>query len=358
MAEDIAERVWHGKSSTARVARAILSPFGALFGAVVTVRNAAYDLGWFPSFDLELPTLSVGNLTAGGTGKTPISSWCAAQMLDRHLRPAIVLRGYGDDEPQVHEQLCPGAVVVADADRVRGVRVARAAGAMVAILDDGFQHRRARRQLDIVLLAAEAHLNERFLPAGPRRESFASLARASLVIVTRKSASSEAADLVRASAARQTTAPVVIAHLAPSELVDTTAGTKRSLASIRGERVTAIAGIANPHAFAAQLRDAGAIVATEFRRDHHAFSEREALALHALVGAAGLAVCTLKDAVKLARYWPRQDPSLWYVSQRVTIEQGASHVQRILDRFASEARRHNNAFTPAVAGPTADLHVP
>ncbi|HEX5971196.1 MAG TPA: tetraacyldisaccharide 4'-kinase, partial [Gemmatimonadaceae bacterium] len=136
------ERVWYDRSLASRLARGALAPAGWLYAGATTVRNRLYDAGVLRSRAPSLPVLAVGNLSVGGTGKTPVAAWAAARLLEAGAHPAIVLRGYGGDEPLVHQQLNPAAVVVADADRLRGVDRARAAGADCAILDDAFQHRR------------------------------------------------------------------------------------------------------------------------------------------------------------------------------------------------------------------------
>jgi hypothetical protein len=104
------ERIWARDGLGARA----LLPLAWLYGVVTAVRNLAYDLGVFRSHALGLPSISIGNLTVGGTGKTPVASWVAQRLIARGLRPAIVLRGYGNDEPLVHARLTPGAVVVVD----------------------------------------------------------------------------------------------------------------------------------------------------------------------------------------------------------------------------------------------------
>src|SRR5690348_7442624 len=133
--------------------------------------------------DPVLPTLSVGNVTVGGTGKTPVAAWIAAELIDRGARPAIVLRGYGDDEPLVHARLNPDVPVIVAPDRLEGIARAAASGADVAVLDDAFQHRRAQRTADIVLVSAERWTRTpRLLPAGPWRESLRALRRTSMIL--------------------------------------------------------------------------------------------------------------------------------------------------------------------------------
>jgi tetraacyldisaccharide 4'-kinase len=148
-------RIWYALSPAERTARALLAPLGALYGAATAVRGALYDAGIFPAHAGGIAAVSIGNLTVGGTGKTPIAAWLASEFLARGAHPAIVLRGYGADEPLVHQRLNPDVPVIVDADRVRGVARAVAAGADIAVLDDAFQHRRAAREADIVLVSAD-----------------------------------------------------------------------------------------------------------------------------------------------------------------------------------------------------------
>lgn len=319
-------------------ARALV-PLSWLYGAVTAARNAAFDHGLLPSYPLGLPAVSVGNLSVGGTGKTPLSAWLAQHLLSAGVRPAILLRGYGDDEPLVHERLTPGAIVVADPDRVRGAATARGRGAQVLVLDDAFQHRRAQRDLDIVLVAAEQGGAHRLLPAGPLREPRSALGRAHVLIVTRKRATAAEADAVAAQwAAEQPALTVVVATLAPGDLVRVGGTERRAVASLRGAAVLAISAIGAPAAFEGQLADLGATIESAAFADHHAFTDADVGALAARAAASGLAVCTLKDAVKLEGRWPRQAPALWYLSQAVTIERGAGALEGLLARTVPALR--------------------
>src|SRR5205814_8574633 len=134
------------------------------------VREAVYAAGVLARHDPVLPTLSVGNVTVGGTGKTPVAAWIATELIERGARPAIVLRGYGDDEPLVHARLNPTVPVIVAADRVQGIARARDAGATIAVLDDAFQHRQVSREADVVLECAERWSPApRLLAAGPLR---------------------------------------------------------------------------------------------------------------------------------------------------------------------------------------------
>jgi tetraacyldisaccharide 4'-kinase len=333
------EAVWTGRGKRARAARAMLAPAEALYGAVIAIRGKLYDWGIFRATEFSVPVLSVGNLSVGGTGKTPISAWLAGRLLERGAAPAIVLRGYGGDETIVHERLNEGIPVIAAADRVRGIRDAIAQGVDVVVLDDAFQHRRARRDADILLVSADAWAGKpRLLPAGPWREPLRAARRATLVIITRKTADrSTVEDVKRALANAASHLPVAIAHLAPGELRSTSTGQTLPLHALRGADLTAIAAIAQPELFFKQLTELGAVVRPFSFPDHHAFTRADALDLVTAAGNSDFVVCTLKDAVKLESLWPAEAGSLWYVSQRLRIEDGQEHIDRLLDNLLSPA---------------------
>ena len=336
MPEGFARRVWESASPAAQIAREVLRPASWAYAGVVTLRNAAYDHAWFRSVRLALPAVSVGNLTVGGTGKTPVAAYLAARFAERGLKPAIVMRGYGSDESLVHARLNPGVPVIVAADRVRGAIDARAAGCNVVVLDDAFQHRRARRDADIVILAADLAGPVRPLPAGPWREPLTALARASLILVTRKSASSvRARELLLHARRFAPAAGSALVHLAADRLVDWSSGEAAALDSVRDRRIVAAAGIGDPYAFASQLADAGAQVELAAERDHHAYTAAEAVDLARRAERVGMVVCTLKDAVKLGPVWPRAAPPLWYLSQRVVVESGAADLDGMIATFST-----------------------
>ncbi len=337
------ERVWSDSGRGALGLRALLSPLGWMYGFASRVRNRAYDRGWLEVHTSKLPVLSVGNLTVGGTGKTPLSAYFIQRLLGRGAHPAVVLRGYGGDEPLVHRQLNPGVPVIADADRVRAVVRAQAEGSDVVVLDDGFQHRRIARAVDCVLVSAEQGTGApHYLPAGPWREGYEALARASFVIVTRKSASPERAAEVANDLARFS--PQVCVASLPVDSVRTLGVSgERPMLSMRDARVLAISGIGNPRAFAEQLRGAGWRVELRTYGDHHAYTERDAATLSAAARSFDAVVTTLKDAVKLTPLWPRTGPPLWYVSQRVVLESGTEIVDASIEQLLN-LRHHNQTI--------------
>lgn len=335
MPERVIDRVWESSGLGARFARGALIPASWAYAAAVAARNAAYDRGWLPSYALALPAVAVGNLTVGGTGKTPVAAFIAARLSQLGMKPAIVMRGYGSDETRVHERLNPGIPVIVAADRVRGAEEARATGRSVVVLDDAFQHRRAKRDADIVLLAADRAGPVRSLPAGPWREPLTSLRRASMLMVTRKSASAvRARELLAHARLFAPQAVVAIAHLAADRLVNSLSGESLDISAIRDKSVLAVAGIGDPFAFSSQLSDLGARVELVARPDHHAYSAAEAGALARRASGADFVICTLKDAVKLSALWPREAHPLWYLSQRVVVESGAAELDAMLTTLA------------------------
>lgn len=342
------QRIWHGDGAVERAARAALTPASWVYGAGAAARNALYDHGLLATHAPALPVLSVGNLTVGGTGKTPLTAWAAQQLRSAGARPGIVLRGYGDDEPLVHRRLNPDVEVVVDADRRRGVDEVRRSGADCAILDDGFQHRTVSRHADWVLVAAEqATAMDRLLPAGPLREPVTALRRADVLIVTRKSASYDHAMRVVGRLAPYVRGGAAVCHLAPEAVVDAMSGLVEPLSWLDGRRLVAAAAIGAPHAFFAQLRVFGARLDEQPFDDHHPFDARDVARLvYRATGADGV-IGTLKDAVKLAPLWPRVGPSLWYVSQRAAVEHG----QHALDASLDVVLAARQAATPTAGSP-------
>lgn len=340
--------IWQREAPVARVARALLAPVAWAFGAVVARRNAGYDRA--PAASATLPALSVGNLTVGGTGKTPFAAWCVQQLRSRGAHPSIVMRGVGDDEWRVHGVLNPGVSVINSPDRVAGILVARTRGADCVVLDDAFQHRRAARVADVVLVSADSWTGAvRLLPAGPFREPLASLRRAHVVVVTVKAATSARIDDVVVAVRRAAPGvPIAVARLVPGRLhlalalTASPAGSqrpKRDLLShgpewLAAREVSVVSAIGDPAAFETQLRGLGAALRKCWRfADHHTYSAAEATAIATDASGSSGVICTLKDAVKLGPVWPREAPPLWYLSQSVVVDRGVEALDQALARL-------------------------
>lgn len=355
---DFAEWIWERNGTSSRLARAALWPASALFASIVARRNAHFDSAvQNPDSRIVRPTLlpavSVGNLTVGGTGKTPIAAWCVQRLIAAGARPAVVLRGYGDDEWRVHSLLNPGVPIIVAPDRLDGIALARTRGASCVVLDDAFQHRQAARIVDIVLVSADRWTGRaRLLPSGPFREPLSSLKRASIVVLTAKAADALAiAELESAVIAAAPNSEIVIVRLSLGALrlattlpivevdgsirarrINGGALLDRQLGWLSGRRIVAVCAIGDPLAFRRQLESYGANVTVKRFSDHHAFSAADANRIARDGEGTDGVVCTLKDAVKLAAVWPRVAPPLWYVSQSVVVERGAAALDRALAR--------------------------
>ncbi len=321
--------------------RAALFPLSAVYAALMRLRNLLFDRGWRSVVPPPVPTIAIGNLSVGGTGKTPLTAWMAQQLVADGARPGIVLRGVGGDEPLVLTRLVPEAIVEVTADRVAGVQRVVAAGADVVLLDDAFQHRRAGRTRDVVVWSADAALEVvSVLPAGPLREPLSGLARADAVVITRKAAPDDAVEACRAVIARTAPrCPIAVVRLAAADLVAVRSGERRALTTLVEAPVLAVSGVGDPLAFERQLGAHRALVTAVRFADHHTYSAADVVDLVARIPTHGVVVCTLKDAVKLGPLWPDSAPPLWYLSQRVTVEQGGEVLADLLSSLRPPGSR-------------------
>jgi tetraacyldisaccharide 4'-kinase len=295
------------------LARLGLAALAVPYGVAVAARNAAYRRGLLTVTAAPVPVVSVGNLTLGGTGKTPLVAWLARRFCRQGLRTTIVSRGYGarrgdrSDESAELGILLPQVPHVADRDRVRGARAAAAAGAEIVVLDDGFQHRRLARDIDVLAVDATdpfgcGHL----FPRGLLREPLSGITRANAVVLTRSGLVSAARRLeIRRSLemACGGRMPAVWAEATHRPVgLRTAAGETRPLDVLRNSRVAAFAGIGNPAAFRALVEESSAeLVGFRALADHHAYSSADVAALAAWARGLGaeMVVTTLKDLVKV-----------------------------------------------------------
>ena len=314
---------WRGVVPT--VLRAGLAAAERPYTWAVARRNRWYDAHPEAAVRVGVPVVSVGNITLGGTGKTPLVEWLVRWLSNRGVRPVIVSRGYGarrgqpNDEALELSQKLPGVTHVQNPDRVAAAREAISHHAAEAIvLDDAFQHRRIARDLDIVLLdALEPFGFERVFPRGTLREPLAGLRRADVVILSRANLVDPPAreEIRRRAAALSPAALWLEAAHRPLELVARD-GRRALLAELRGRRVVAFCGIGNPAAFGRTLADCGVnTAATVPFPDHHAFGDTDLNHLARLAEShqADALVCTEKDLVKLRPLSAAPALPLWAV---------------------------------------------
>lgn len=302
-----------------------------LYGYAVKLRNALYALRLLRGKRLPVKVISVGNITLGGTGKTPAVIQIAGLLRAHNRRPVVISRGYGrqdesrvtivsdgrgsltgpiagGDEPVLIGAKLSGVPVVAGSDRHgAGMYAVSKFHPDVVVLDDGFQHRRLQRDMDIVLVDATDPFGKgKLFPAGILREPLAALKRSHLVLITGVDRAENTAAL-KALLEQKTGARVFTSYFSPEDLVDTGMGESRPLSSLRGTTVLAFSGIARPASFTALLRSLGADVASELvYPDHYIYRRSDLAAIFQRAGdiKAALIVTTEKDAVKLKTFKP------------------------------------------------------
>jgi len=299
------------------------------YGAAAWLRRRLYRAGVFGSHRAPVPVISVGNLTTGGTGKTPMVIWLVGWLKEAGMTPAILTRGYKavegkSDEAEMLWQ-ATGAPVVVDPDRVGAARAAADGGADVLVLDDGFQHRRLKRDLDIVLIDATCPLGfGHCLPRGLLREPLSALRDADAVVITRADSigAEELASLSRRLSAAAPDASLHTSGHAPTAVV-IQAGRHLPPSALAGRRVVAFCGIGNPDSFFNMLAGAGADLAERIAFDDHvAYGPAELGRVNQALKDTGAeaAVTTAKDRVKIA---PADlSAPLWTVRIEVRIRDG------------------------------------
>ena len=279
--------------------------------AATQIRGASYRYRISRQQTAKVPVVSVGNATAGGTGKTPVCAAIAQWFRNRDVRVCFLSRGYGavhggpNDEALVLEQLCPDVPHLQGPDRAALAEIARdELDSQLVILDDGFQHRRLARDLDIVLIDATNPWGYGWLlPRGLLREPLSALRRAQLVLITR----ADQVEAERLSEIRLTLervapgVPIVETEFSPTCL-RSASGATDSMDTLQGQRVAAFCGLGNPVAFQQTVRGCGADIAAfqEFP-DHHAYTRADVESLRewAQATAVSAVITSQKDLVKI-----------------------------------------------------------
>ena len=282
------------------------------YGWVIRRRNGRYDSGAEPIVRPSVPVISIGNLTVGGTGKTPMVEWIARRLRERQVRVAILSRGYGAEQGGLNDEGLELELALPDVPHLQNPD--RGASAVIAVeelasqlllLDDGFQHRRLARDLDVVLLdATEPFGFDYVLPRGTLREPVEGLRRAGVIVLSRADmlgAASRKEIRDRALAISPRAAWCEVEHR-PAALLDSTGVTTPIDVVAAAQRVAAFCGIGNPAGFRHTLATLGCEVAAwrEFP-DHHAYTREDVEGLTGWIRAAGVSfvLCTRKDLVKL-----------------------------------------------------------
>jgi tetraacyldisaccharide 4'-kinase len=283
----------------------------------VRLRNSLYDFGLRRAYRAPIPVISIGNIVAGGAGKTPVTRWLVSELMARGRKVAVLHSGYGSDEPALHRLWHPDAIVIEEKDRIAGAKTAFDHGADVIVLDDAFQHRRLARDLDIVLLPVETP-SSRLLPAGPLRESEDGLRRADFLLITRKTATAEQAQALATRVQEKVGTTAGVAAILPDTQIAATGP------------VVVVAAIARPDLLIEQLQAQGVEVAKAIAYpDHHTYTMRDAEHIWRAAGTMPI-VTTEKDAIKLTSVI---DPDrLQVVRQKLVFESGRAALLHAIEQ--------------------------
>jgi tetraacyldisaccharide 4'-kinase len=328
------------------------------YAAAIRLRNGLYDRGWLAQRRLPCRVISIGNLTVGGTGKTPFVIWVVEQLMAKGLRVAVLSRGYrrqhpssyvlvsdgtgvqvrpdvAGDEPFLIATRCPGAVVAVGSDRYRlGRWVLDRHAVDCMVLDDGFQHRGLHRDLDLLLIdATDPNGLRALLPAGRLREPLSSARRATALIVTRADRVADIGPVVAPvfESTRDTSEPVLV-RFAADECIQVGGHISKPLIELAGRKVFVFSGLAHPSGFRTSVDGLGAKVVGELRfPDHHRYSTHDLADVkrRAQQAHADCLLTTEKDAVKIAAMCGT-DTSMWALRLRTDVLAGQERLQRLL----------------------------
>lgn len=314
-----------------------------LYALIVMLRNVLFEVGIKSVIKVPVPVISVGNITTGGTGKTPMVAWIANWLRDRDRRVTLLSRGYGgidggpnDEALELYRRL-PDVPHLQNPDRVASALMAiEELEAEVLVLDDGFQHRRLGRNLEIVLIDATCPFGFGYvLPRGLLREPKRGLRRADLIVITRV-ASIDAEHVTRienriAAICRDT--PIINVSHQPTRLVNSS-GDCLPLESLHGRTVSTFCAIGNPKAFEASIQRNGAeIVESRTFPDHHMFTQDDIASLESMMDEcdAAMLICTCKDLVKVG-IDRIGDQEIWALEIEVAVQSGEDTLNSMLEQ--------------------------
>lgn len=326
------------------------------FQVLVACRNFAFDHGWFRSYYPPVPlVISIGNITAGGTGKTPVTLMIAEEFHTK-VSLAILSRGYRSqaekfstpvllnkkrgilhpaslcgDEPCLLADNLAEALVIVGRDRHLASNMAARYGAQVILMDDGMQHRKIARDLEVIVLDLIDPFGQGyFLPRGLLREGMSSLARADLIILNHAYDRSRF-EAVRRQISQKTSAPVVATEMVVIEIYDLYS---KPLGSLKGKKVGIFCGIAHPEYFRKTVEEMGATIVGEyFFPDHDTLDldDLQSFGKECLAHQADLLVCTEKDRVKISEPLDYLLPIGW-IKSKLKVVEGIHHWNSFIDR--------------------------
>lgn len=353
----------HDEAGTMRFWELLLRPLSILFGLAVWVRGRCYDAGVLPIVRVSVPVISVGNMTAGGTGKTPMVEYLVRALLSQGMRVAVVSRGYrrsgsglvvvsdgtelaataetAGDEPYQIARKFRNAIVIVDEKKSRAAAVAaKRFGASVVIVDDGFQHRALARDLDIVLVDSTKELRSMpFLPAGLRRDIMSALGRAQAVVFSRCGDDSHAHEAFPEAG----TALLTCMRSRVTRAIGIRTEIEIPVGALKGAVVAWFCAIGDPLSFHATLKELGCVIkgATVYP-DHHVYSpdELQEICERGAISRVSYILTTEKDAMRILTRPELRDlmpPNAAYVEIESVFVRGGEELLSLVRSTAGKA---------------------
>jgi len=330
--------------------RMLLGLAAAGYSIVVRLRNFLYSAGWLKAHRADAAVLSVGNITVGGTGKTPLVIWLCKKIISdskfqiSNSQCAILTRGYkaakdAGDEPAILAEGCPEVKVIINPDRVAGATEAAGKfGAEVLIMDDGFQHRRLVRDLDIITIdGTQPFSYGKMLPAGLLREPVSSLKRADVAVITRCDQITET-ELNQIEKKLEAINPdMIIAKSIHAPTYVKSADNKEiSLEHLKGKKISAFCGIGNPEAFFRTIKQLGGnLIGSKIYNDHHHYTNDCLADIYEKAGVlkADLILTTQKDWTKIKRLTLlKKDIPLGYIGIEMKFLAGEKKLRGLIEK--------------------------
>ena len=300
-----------GAGPAAVLLRILLKVPALVYSIAVTLRNLLYSKGRLRIYSVDVPVISIGNITVGGTGKTPLVIWLCNFLKEKDIACAILTRGYKtkksklSDEPAILAKSCPDANVIVNSNRLAAAHKAVSSfDAKVLVMDDGFQHRRLYRDLDIVTIDAMCPFgSDRILPAGLFREPISSLKRAHAAVITRSDQTTQTELVQIEDKLKQTNHDLFIAKAAHTPLcVKSFRNNEIGLEELKDKKIFAFCGIGNPDSFLDTLKRLGTnLLGSIIYNDHHRYSKNDITDIYeqAVYLNADLILSTQKDWTKI-----------------------------------------------------------
>ena len=344
----------------------ILSPFIAVYTFLIFLRNKFYDWKWFKSCSVPATVISVGNLQIGGTGKTPMVEFLATYLSERKKQIVILSRGYrrssrdtvlvdsensinvnpdliGDEPFQLLQNL-PGVKLAIDAERCKSAKIALEKWpGSVLLLDDGFQHRKISRDLNIVMLDPSRWSGGPLLfPLSDFRDVKSSLSRADLLVISQQANDPEFNQSFQKELDKRVNIPVFSSAIIPREICPLNTEERLSLTDLEGLKVATFCGIANPQRFTNMIRQLGGeICFQKFFRDHFRYRLSDLLEIekNARESEANLLLTTQKDAVKLVSYLEQLNFPLYYLRIEMEIQPQQEFFKLVNSVLSAESRK-------------------